>query len=212
MMLAAAAVVLSVGVLNAQPAPLQVGIVGGGASSTLIGDDAPAAGSRVTPFFGASLVYHPWDLPVGFETGVLYAPKGAEMAGLFGSGEIHLTYIEVPLLLRLAPPPTGTDLRPMLLVGLTFGVNVGCTTITETTTLTVESDCDEASEDESFDVRSLDRGITFGLGLDVPVGSRIVMTPSARYVRGSNNIEDSAGAGDAKNSTIQLGVSVRLVL
>jgi hypothetical protein len=193
-----------------------VGVSAGAAINDIVGDETDELDSRTTPYFGLVLVTQPASL-VGFETGLHYVSKGASLEDDDDDVEadIKLTYVEIPLLLRLAFSGTSSGMRPVLKAGGYVAFQSSCDVEGEAGGISVEIDCDEFLEaigagDES-DFESFDFGLKGGAALDIPVGQRAVIAPEITYTRGLRDILEIDGESqDGKNSTIQIGVSVRL--
>jgi hypothetical protein len=165
---------------------------------------------RGAPYFGANLLFHRSSSAVGFQTGVLYVPKGATILFAGGTVALEVTYIEVPLMFRLRLPFGGPGFMPALVAGASVGLKSDCqlTAISGSVSLTV--DCDDSSLQDQFDPKAIDVGLTVGADLEIPVGwRRLLVVPSIRYTRGTSVIGDTADDADATNSSFQIGAGVR---
>lgn len=212
MMLGMTAVFLTGAAAHAQDSPVQLGATAGLAVTTLVGDDVEDADSRTSLFGGATLVFHAPMSMIGFETGVHYVAKGAKSTMDGGDAVLDLTYIEVPLLVRIAMDLQGSSIRPVLLLGGAVGINQDCEVELTSGGTTVRLDCDDPIFDGSVDIRKVDVGVSAGLGVDIPVGARMVAAPAIRYTRGLLDIGDSDDSTDARNSAIQIGLTLRITL
>ena len=188
---------------------IQAGVVAGANISTLVGDDAPDADSRTAIMAGVQLLFQP-ATPVGFQTGLIYAGKGAKFSEGGFEGFFKFSYIEIPALLRASFPVTGSQLRPVVLAGLSLGIKSGCTAGIENATTSFEADCDEGGVDGDLDMKSIDLGMSLGFGLDVPVGNGLILSPAARYTRGLTSLDDSGEDADVRNSALELSVALRM--
>lgn len=205
MMLLGAALLFSAAEGYAQT-PLQFGVIGGVSIANFSGDDVGDADSRSAPFFGGTLVVQPTG-SLGFETGFLYMPKGSSTDFEGGTGTLKIDYVEVPLLLRLGINLAASPIKPVVLLGGYVGFKAACEVEGEGDGVSAEIDCDEFD----FDVKSTDFGVTGGLGVDIPIGARAILTPTARYSRGLTDVPD-VDAADAKNSAVQIGAALRIKL
>jgi hypothetical protein len=203
-----AALAASAGRAEAQLPPLRLGVLGGVAFATLTGD-ADDADYRTSPTFGAVIVLggpgHSW----GFESGAVYAPKGAETSiGIF-DGTLQINYIEVPLLARYSLDLAGTDITPAVTFGGALAFQISCDITAETGGLTVAADC----EDEGFagvaSFKTIDFGWSIGGEVEIPVGQGTIVSPIIRYTRGLIDIPEESNL-DVKNSVIQIGFIVRV--
>lgn len=207
-LLALGTLMAGAGAVHAQGSALQAGVTAGAVLSNFSGDVVEGSDFRTSPFAGVSLVFHAPSSIFGFETGVLYVPKGATEDLNEVDFGINLTYVEVPLLLRIAPTLANSTLRPVLLVGGSVAVNTGCELEISAEGQEFKQDCE--AEFEALAPNDIDLGVSAGLGVDVPVGSRMTLTPAARYTLGL--IEARDDEEDVKNTAIQVGVTLRIAL
>jgi hypothetical protein len=198
--------------------PLQLGVAGGIAINDFVGDDTEGTESRTTGYFGGVLVWHPAGI-VGFETGVYYMPKGVEFDEDGATGKVKLNYVEVPLLLRLAFPLSQSAIRPVLTIGGAVAFKSSCDVEAEANGVSIEIDCDEFFEllDDNggieVETQSVDYGLVAGLAVDIPVGERMILAPSVRYMRGLRDVFEIDGSSvDIKNAGFQVGVALRFGL
>jgi hypothetical protein len=198
--------------VNAQVSPLQGGVEAGVAIATLVGSGTDGAETRNAPYFGGSLLFHRPGSSIGFQTGLLYVPKGATIAMTGGRGALEIGYIEIPLLLRLGLPLEGSGVMPVLVVGGSVGLKSGCQLTASSGSASAQLDCDDSSLQGQFDLKAVDFGLTAGAELEIPVGPRLRVVPSVRYTRGISVIGDTANNADATNSVFQLGAGVRFSL
>jgi hypothetical protein len=211
LMLVGAALVVSAQTAQAQFANLQIGPTGGIALSTLVGDGAEDEEARTGAYFGGSLVVQPRGSMFGFETGLLHVPKGASLRDTDGSGALRLSYLEVPLLLRVGFSLQQAALRPFVLVGGSLAFNTGCTLEERDEGRTVSFDCADPLFGDFLNPRTLDLGVSGGLGIDIPTGAVGVLSPHVRFTRGLTNVFGPLEE-ELKNSVVQAGVSFRFTL
>jgi outer membrane protein with beta-barrel domain len=198
------------GATRAGAQSIQFGAVGGAAISTLVGSDTDGADSRTTPLFGLQLVWQPASV-LGFEAGAVYVSKGASDEFEGGvDGALSITYLEVPALLRIALPLQGSGVRPVLMLGGTLGLKSGCQVEASSGSASANVDCDDSAFGGTLDLKSIDLGLSAGAAIDIPAGTRLVISPGARYTRGLTDIGDTADNADAKNSSIELRVALRM--
>lgn len=140
-----------------------------------------------------------------FQPEVLYAQKGAGGSfteeGSTASVEFQLSYLEVPLLLRL-DVPGGTAARPFLLVGPSVALNVGCEVEASFDGVTGSADCDE---EDAAEPQSVDFGGLVGGGLEFPLGTRS-LSVGVRYTYGFSDVFDGA---DVQNRTLGIVAGLR---
>ncbi|MGI9038235.1 MAG: porin family protein [Gemmatimonadota bacterium] len=133
----------------------------------------------------------------------LYLNKGVK--GDTGSGELELSYIQVPILVQYHIS-TASGLSPRVYLGPTIAFETGC----EISGFDIEGGEAEANcERVDVDTKSADFGLVFGAGVDVPAG-RFVVTGDARYDLGVTNLDDSGADGSVKNRAWEFFLGVGL--
>jgi hypothetical protein len=171
----------------------------------------PKAGTNISKFSGADGDL--FDSRKGYSIGValaftlgrsiavqsefFYTEKGAE-GDTLGFNEAKLTYIEIPVLLKINLPSFNL-FTPCVFAGPAFAANVAARAKNETTG--VEEKIDSM-------VKGTDLGFVFGVGIDTSVGPGLFGL-DARYTLGSSQVDD-LGAGldpDLKNSTFSVMIS-----
>lgn len=181
-----ASLLLSSALLLAAAIPVQGQVWGGprvGVSiSNLGGDDAPDADSRTGMVVG-------WSFSVdggprwGFQPEFHYWEKGADARLLGFERELDVSYLDIPLLLRLDLSP-GSRVSPHVLVGPTVGINLTCELRTLAGPITGTRDCDDS---EGFSVKTLDLGVGAGFGVSMDMGTWKLLA-DARYGLGLSDI------------------------
>jgi hypothetical protein len=194
----------------AQMPGLQIGVEGGTATTTLTGTGAQSVRSRTSDYFGALLVVQNEHSPLGFETGIALIQKGAVNAMSGGRISLETNYVEVPLLLRVGLPPARLPIVPTFVVGASIGFRDGCRIAFVTASSSGANDCNSRAQGgAAFQLKAVDLGMTAGVGVDIPLGSKAVLAPTVRFTRGLSNISNAASAPDVINSAVQLGVGLR---
>lgn len=194
----------------------QAGVSVGAAISDISGDDTQGIDSRTAPYFGLSLVGQPATI-IGFETGLYYVSKGASVDDEDVEVDIKPTYLELPLLLRLALPSGESGIRPVIKAGGYMAFQSSCDVEARGGGVSIEVDCDELfdliGEDEESEIQSVDYGVKAGVAVDIPIGERVVLAPELIYTRGLRDILEVDGESiEGTNSTFQIGIGVRLRL
>ncbi len=182
------------------------------------GGDLTAPDQRLAFAAGGYLVYA-FSPNLAFQPEALVVSKGAKYEG---SGQVEvedfglvnvdweqtlkLTYLEIPLLLRISPAPTAST-RPFFLVGPSVGFKLSAKMAVDVTA-SAQGQSDTQEEEEDLDgVKSLDLGATVGAGLDIAAGEATRITLEARYTLGLTSIDDAEGdqdGVDVKNSTLMV--------
>jgi outer membrane protein with beta-barrel domain len=141
---------------------------------------------------------------LALEPQVLMVEKGlkSEEGGL--SATIKLTYLQLPLLVKLRFPmgPEGRT-TGFLFAGPAAAYRVGCRLKLAQSGNELNGGCDSDGEAESL--RSFDSSMIFGLGADVGRA-----TVSLRYDLGLSKLDQSAAANDIKNRALILLAGVRV--
>ena len=135
---------------------------------------------------------------LGLQVDVLALTKGAEVVDAAdGDVNFKLDYVDVPV--QLVFGLGSSRFAPYVLVGPSFGFEVGCEVDDESTPNDTEIDCDDA---DFFERKSLDIGATGALGLQIPLGPGNVLV-EGRYTHGLSNIADN---GDTEIKNRSFGV------
>lgn len=158
-----------------EPAAAQLGLKGGLSYATRSDNARPDLDSRTG--FAAGL-----SLPLG--RGILaLQPEGLYVErGWEGTAEGKLTYIEVPLLLRVNIPTPG--IAPFAVAGPSASFRLSCTS---------------GGADCPSDTRSTDYGVNLGAG--VRLGGRSGLTIEGRYSWGLRKLSEVTTGLDAKTRT-----------
>ena len=172
---------------------------GGVNFASLSGDDVEGLDSRTGIHVGAAVLF-PLSETLGLQVGGLYSQKGAEASEGGVTAAIELGYFEVPVLLRYAFPSGGAA-SFHLLAGPSVGFEVGCTISGSSGSESASIDCSDAE----LDTKSVDFGLTGGLGLDFQASESVIITVDGLYGLGLANI---AQDGDAKNRVFMLQAGV----
>jgi hypothetical protein len=194
--LVASLVCVSSSIASAQ---VQVGGLLGATFSELRGADD--LDNRSSLLGGLSLVLPLGDL-LRFQPELLFVTKGAE--GSDNVPGVKLSYVEVPLLLRLNLT-RGVGIVPHVYAGPYFGLQIDCEVDG------TSGDCDNVP---GVSTKSVDIGGAVGGGLDFDVGP-VVLTGGLRYSFGVSKVADfdfGTAREEAKNGVfaIYAGLGFRL--
>lgn len=118
---------------------------------------------------------------------ILFVQKGGKND--VDDQSIRISYIEIPVLLKLRVPTKGI-VSPNLYAGGAVDIKAGCSVKSATT-----SDCGTFGAS----IKSTDFGVVFGAGVDI---RRAVIT--ARYVLGLSKFDSQPPTDDVKNSAFYL--------
>jgi len=167
---------------------------GGVNFAKLSGSDIQNAAQNLGMNFGLDLVIPVG--PIGLNIGGGWSQKGAEVAEAASSTLLDLSYIEIPVHLRLPLVGAG-PIRLNLILGPTIGINTGCE-------LTLDSGTAQACADaaDGFDVNKLDWSGAAGLGVSFRLGGLAYAGADLKYALGFTSIDQ--GAQDLKNKAFTL--------
>lgn len=195
------------------PGAFQLGLEGGLSIANFSRDSPFDTRSRRGPYGGLTLIVQPQTAGLGFQTGLLFVSRGARSEDSNGSessvtGGVKLSYLEVPLMLRIGIPMSVAGIAPTVVAGGSVGYRVGCRVEARGLGLSTEFDCDDALAIDTFDARRFDGGVTVGVEVPVAIGGRVIVVPAVRYTHGLVNIVDGSGS-DVKNRAVQVGFGLR---
>jgi hypothetical protein len=178
--------------------PVNFGIRGGLNISNLHGSDFdydPRVGVHVGAVLDLSLPM----LPIGIESGVFYAQKGAEADDEGITGKVKLDYIEVPVLAKIQLGPPG-PISPHLLLGPYMAFNINAESEFTDGSTTVGGNLDDETRDLEF-------GAIAAVGLDFSLGVT-KLNAQARYSYGfTSTFEDDFDDGE-RNAVFTLAVGI----
>ena len=161
-------------------------IFGAGSSKTRVGF---AAGGFVAVSLAPAFAIEPE---------VLFVQKGQKGELTGGTAQVKLSYLEVPLLLKVRMPAkgNGSQFSPHAYAGPAIGFKTSCTIATHPTGGSATS---QSCEDAGTDAKSTDISLVLGAGVDI---GRAIIT--ARYDLGLKTIDSSSSPDDVKNRTFYL--------
>jgi hypothetical protein len=125
-----------------------------------------------------------------------------------GTLAVKLDYIDAGLMVRADLGSSG--FHPVLVVGPTAGMRVGCKAALEGSAASLSVKCDEFDNDgtASDPFETLDVGVLGGVGLTGPLLGRTV-TATARYSRGVTTVTSASTADtQPKNSVIAFVIAI----
>jgi hypothetical protein len=198
---------LLVGALALSPARLAgqtiVSLRAGLNVATLGGDDIDInPDHRIGVNIGGAVTI-PMSENLGLLLGATYSQKGAEPPVDLGADVVlALDYLEIPALLELMIPSSGT-VGAHVLAGPVVGVELSCEGRGSGGGFEVGVDCGRLG----IDTKSFDLGAAAGFGVDVQATERVTLTVDLLYNLGLVSVEDGF---DVKNRafTIQAGLGI----
>jgi hypothetical protein len=132
-----------------------------------------------------------------------YVQKGAKASEAGVEGSFRINYLEVLVPLTLTIPVEG-GVVPRLYVGPSLAFELSCKVKEEAQGISAEADCD--SEEVGAPTKSIDYGILFGGGIDIPAGPGAI-TFDVLYNLGLGDIADEGPNDpivDINNKNIQI--------
>ena len=144
--------------------------------------------SNKTGFHGGAYLYYFFGDNVAIQPEVIFSQKGATITDI---GKSELTYIDIPILLRV---------HFLKILNIHAGPSINILSGAKLTG-------DNLDEDIKDSLKNTEWSIAFGAGVNLPL--RLQLT--ARYIQGLTNINDSEAEGELKNRMFQLSLGFRLI-
>jgi hypothetical protein len=170
------------------------GLITGINLATVSGSDANV--QNRTGFMAGGLVVIPIAHNLALQPEVLFATKGAKSSDATITGAAKLSYVEVPVVLRLDIPASG-GVKPFAYAGPAFSLETSCDVEGRAQGLTVSLSCNDAirqfTTPGSVSLRAGDVGGLVGGGVAFDVGGR-VLTIGARYELGFISVMSNDGS------------------
>ncbi len=185
-------VVFGAASLHAQSASFpsrRLGIVAGINSATISGGDVGEP-SRRTGFIVGALLFAPVSHSVAIEPQVLFTSKGASFEDASGGGSISMSYIQLPVLLRITGPANG-EWRPFGFVGPAIALKASCNLEGIDSGVRTSVRCAELEAD-GVKFKSFDYGLVVGGGFAFDVQGR-TFSIGARYDHSLADIDEVSG-------------------
>lgn len=201
--------------LSAAPARSQgigIGVEGGPTFADFSVSEGGADLGSKTGFRVAGVLRYGFGGPLGLQTGVGLAQKGASAST--EDIDYKVSYIEIPLLIT-ATIPAPAAVSPRVYVGSQVGIESQCE-ISGLSGVSGAVDCtaDELGE-AAFDTKSTNVDVVFGGGLDFQLSGPLTLTLDGRYDLGMSDINDTADADpttEVKNRSFSASAGILLSL
>lgn len=201
-------------VLAPGAAEAQFGVKGGINLVDFFGDDVEEAESRPRLAGGASFDIFSLG-PITLSPEIYYAQKGAEeFQSRLVQGEpaeVSLSYVEVPVLVRISVPIGGARFQPYIAGGPLFGWKLDCSVSEDAAG--IEESCDElvgGREQLENTLRDYEQGLMVGAGFAIPVFQGIgAVTVDARYARGLTRLAEGDEGPAIKNRALSVLLGYR---
>ena len=176
--------------LPGAPVGLSKGIKGGLNFANFHGDDVDGNSSRKALVVGGFVKINLLNI-IAIQPEVLYSGKGSEFEVNSNKSTTKITYLEIPVLLRINAINAGV-LHAGLIGGPSFAF-----------TLSAKND----DTDIKDTIKSNDMGAVIGIGADIGAGV-ISLVGDVRYTMGLSSIDDSGADLDIKNGvfSVMLGI------
>ena len=164
--------------------------------STLSGDAVVGADREVGMNFGVGVI-----IPVapGFDLnlGTNFSKKGVTQSAGGVTTLMDLSYIEIPVLIRVGLLSAGTASLDVVL-GPNLGISTGCEITTDALGPPASADC-------GSDLKNMDIGGVVGLGVSFAVGNLVSLGLDTTYNIGMTSLGNSTSTFDGlKNSTLTM--------
>jgi hypothetical protein len=162
-----------------------------------VNDFEAAIGGSVTTRTGltaGALVAFPLGGPISLEPELLFISKGAKIEISGSSGTLNMGYIEVPVLLVIAPRVQGS-VRPAILAGGAIAFKLSCGVSGGGTS--------DNCSNQGLDTKSTDYGVVFGGQLGFGLGTGELQV-DVRYNLGLGGVFDSSPSVAINNRGLML--------
>lgn len=188
---------VTAGMLNAQTR-IMVGPFVGVNYTTISGSDVKDATYK-TGFAAGGQLQADFSDPLFFRTAILYSQRGAKATIEGTKVTFKENFAEIPLLLGLSFPMSGSQTKPFVMAGGQVGFKVSCDLTGSGSGTTVSLKCDDAGgkfKSTAFDAVG-------GGGVMFPMASG-TMSVDVRYAYGLSKISDDS---DAKHRGFTAGIA-----
>lgn len=183
-----------------------VGGIAGLSFSKAGGADATTGSKVVTGFGFGAFVTVGFTSVLAVEPQLLLVEKGLKSEDNGLSATVKITYIQVPLLLKLRwPMRTGARWAPFIYAGPAIGLKVGCRLTLAQGGNSLAGGCSNPQDEQNL--KTLDTSAIFGAGVDIGRA-----TVSLRYDLGLSSIDGSSDPSDIKNRSLMLLAGARFRL
>lgn len=177
---------ISVGLRAQSARSTTVGVIGGAATTTMMGKDAADDLERRRGVLGGLSVVFSGSSAVQLEIDGLYATKGFRSSGSSSAFNFTAGYVEVPVLLRLRLA-SGARVVPFVAAGPAFGMRIACSAEQTAPTGTANVSCGELERAWRMKIGKSDVSGVLGAGVELPIGS-LQGTLATRYTRGFSSV------------------------
>lgn len=175
-----------------------LGVKGGWINSGFLGEDADEQDKKSGINAGLFLSSTAENGIIGFQTELLFNQKGSSFQLGNFKEEYKLSYLEVPVLLKVSIPVGA--LKPNIFAGpyAAFKLSESYTYTDLLTGFDIES---------SDNTKTLDYGAVFGGGLDIDLNTTVI-TFDGRYNLGLRELENVEEPKDIKNGSFSFNVGI----
>jgi hypothetical protein len=173
------------------------GFIGGINLASITFDPDPGIDFTTRTGFGfGGIVDFSFNETVGLRVEPMYLQKGTEAEEEGVELVISADYIEIPILLRYAVP--SKNVRLFFMGGPTLGFNLSAK-------MKVSFQGQTEEDDMKDQIKSMDFGLAFGMGILIPAGQNTVFV-EGRYSLGLSNINDDPD--DAATTVKTRGIQI----
>jgi Outer membrane protein beta-barrel domain len=180
----------------AQKTEAHFGVLAGAAFGKVSGSDVTGDTKIRTGIAAGGFVNIGFSKNFSIEPEALFVQKGAKNTQSGVEIKVKISYVEIPVLLKVGFPPKSGTVAPHIYAGPYVGFKVGCHFSASQGSISASGDCEDQPLDTK--IKSTDFGATFGGGVDV--GRAII---DVRYDLGFTKIGDPSEP-DVKTRTLYL--------
>lgn len=169
-----------------------------GVNSSMVASSHLGDASRRTGFTAGALLVFPVAPAFAIEPELLYTTKGYEVSGPDFSSTLKMSYVEIPVLLRVEVPASG-GVKPLLYGGPAVSFKATCDVDSKFQGISMSTSCDPVQSDFAK-IKTLDYGLVVGGGLEFDVAGKMI-TIGARYDHSFRTIAENS---DVKHRVISV--------
>jgi len=180
-----------------------LGVLGGWSRTTLAGTDVPPGLEHRTGFLTGLSVMYALSSHASLEVDALYASKGYQSKTTNNTFDFSSSYLEIPLLLRIALVPAAR-VRPFVVAGPAFSAQLDCHGTNTSSTGSVDINCTDLVARSGILVKKTDVSAVLGGGVELPLGA-VEITIATRYTMGFASV---IGNNDNHNRALSVYVGL----
>ena len=190
---------------------ISLGIMAGVSRATLGGRDAGNFDPRVG-FSAGGVASLRLTGALAVQVAALYTQKGGDAEAVEGTGSIHLTYVQLPVLVTIRLPQLrARAIRSHLIAGPAVSLRLACVLDAQVGETKKKYDCDASLFGGEIATKRFDYGLVLGGGAAVSSG-RGELALDGRYEFALSSIDDGPVGNDVRNRAFSFLVGYSIPL